>query len=274
MTKAWFITGAARGFGREIVLAALRRGDKVAATVRREGELDEVAAEFGDTLLVHRLDVTDRAAVFDAVDKTAETFGRIDVVVNNAGYGLFGAVEEVSIEQARHQLEVNLFGPLSVVQAALPVLRAQGSGHIIQISSIGGVVAYPMLGLYHASKWALEGLTEALSQEVGGFGITTTLIEPGGYATDWGGSSAVNASQLPAYQEIHDARAAAAADTDPAAFGSPAALARGVLEVVDEAQPPARALLGAHITDIALSAYRDRMATWEQGRTRADAAQN
>ena len=135
-----------------------------------------------------RLDVTDRAAVFAAVATAQERFGRLDVVVNNAGYGLLGAVEEVSEAQARAQIETNLFGALWVTQAALPILRAQGAGHIIQVSSVGGVNAFPMLGLYHASKWALEGMSQALQGELAGTGVKVTLVEPGGYATEWKGS--------------------------------------------------------------------------------------
>ena len=165
------ITGTSRGFGLEWVTAALERGDKVVATARKLDSLKGLAEQYSSALLPLELDVTNRDAVFAAVDQGCEHFGRLDVIVNNAGFGLFGMVEEVSEAQARAQMETNFFGALWVTQAALPHLRAQNSGHIIQVSSIGGITAFPMVGLYHASKWALEGLSQALAQEVRSFGI-------------------------------------------------------------------------------------------------------
>ena len=156
-SKIWFITGTSRGFGREWAAAALERGDRVAATARNTDSLDDLVQKYGDALLPITLDVTDRDADFGAVKRAHEHFGRLDVVVNNAGYGHFGLVEELSESDARDQLETNLFGALWVTQAALPYLREQGSGHIIQVSSIGGISAFPLVGIYHASKWALEG---------------------------------------------------------------------------------------------------------------------
>ena len=202
--KIWFITGTSRGFGREWALAALERGDSVVATARNASSLDTLVAAHGDAVLPISLDVTNREAVFAAVARAHEHFGRLDVVVNNAGYGQFGMVEELSEAEAREQIETNLFGALWVTQAALPFLRAQGSGHFLQVSSIGGVSAFPTVGIYHASKWALEGLSQSLAQEVAGFGIKVTLIEPGGYSTDWGGSSAKHATALPAYDEVRE----------------------------------------------------------------------
>src|SRR6476620_1290222 len=189
MSKTWFITGASRGFGREWTIAALERGDTVAATARDTATLDDLVAQFGDKLLPLQLDVTDRAAVGTAVKDAHDRFGRLDVVVNNAGYGQFGMIEEISEQEARDQIETNVFGALWVTQAVLPYLREQGSGHILQVSSIGGISAFPNIGMYHASKWALEGMSQALSQEVADFGIKVTLIEPAGYSTDWRDSS-------------------------------------------------------------------------------------
>src|SRR5206468_1627512 len=171
---------------------------------RKLSVLDDLVAQFGDAVLPLELDVTDRAADFAAVQRAQEHFGQLDVVVNNAGYGQFGLVEELSEAEARDQLETNLFGALWVTQAALPYLRAQGSGHIIQVSSIGGISAFPNIGIYNASKWALEGLSQALAQEVAGFGIKVTVVEPAGYSTDWGGSSAAHATPLPAYDEFRE----------------------------------------------------------------------
>src|SRR5215468_8319758 len=176
--KTWFITGTSRGFGREWAIAALDRGDQVAATARDVSSLDDLAARHGEAILPIQLDVTGRDACFAAVRQAHGHFGQLDVVVNNAGYGQFGTVEEISEQEARDQLETNLFGALWVTQAALPYLRGQGSGHIIQVSSIGGINAFPYLGTYHASKWGLEGLSQALNQEVQPLGIKVTLIEP------------------------------------------------------------------------------------------------
>ncbi len=178
--KVWFITGTSRGFGREWAIAALQRGDKVAATARDTASLADLVDKYGDAILPIQLDVTDRAADFAAVKQAHDHFGRLDVVVNNAGYGQFGFVEELSEQDARDQIETNVFGALWVTQAALPYLREQRSGHIIQVSSIGGIVAFPNVGIYHASKWALEGFSQALAQEVAPFGVHVTLIEPGG----------------------------------------------------------------------------------------------
>jgi len=194
-SKVWFITGCSKGFGRIWAEAALERGDKVAATARDKATLAPLAERDGEAVLTTALDVQDMEADFAAVKEAHEKFGRLDVVVNNAGYGLFGAVEEVSPEQARDQIETNLFGALWVTQAALPIMREQGSGHIIQVSSIGGVSAFQGVGLYHASKWGLEGFSQTLSQEVAGFGIKVTLVEPQGFTTDWSGPSAIRAAQ-------------------------------------------------------------------------------
>ncbi|HZC52030.1 MAG TPA: SDR family NAD(P)-dependent oxidoreductase, partial [Mycobacterium sp.] len=177
-TKIWFITGTSRGFGREWAIAALDRGDKVAATARHASSFGDLVGKYGDAILPIQLDVTDRAADFAAVKEAHDHFGGLDVVVNNAGYGQFGMVEEISEAEIRAQLETNLLGALWVTQAALPYLREQRSGHILQVSSIGGISAFMNTGAYHASKWALEGLSQSLAQEVAGFGIKVTLIEP------------------------------------------------------------------------------------------------
>jgi NAD(P)-dependent dehydrogenase (short-subunit alcohol dehydrogenase family) len=176
--KTWFITGASRGFGREWATAALDRGDQVVATARHVASLDDLAASYGDAILPLGLDVTDRDADFAAVKLAHDYFGRLDVTVYNAGRGQFGLVEEISEAEIRAQLETNLLGALWVTQAALPYLREQGSGHIVQVSGIGGISAFPNTGAYHASQWALEGLTQSLAAEVAGFGVKVTLIVP------------------------------------------------------------------------------------------------
>ncbi|RRR70057.1 SDR family oxidoreductase [Streptomyces sp. RP5T] len=263
MTKTWFITGASRGFGRIWAEAALSRGDRVAATARRPESLKPLADTYGDSVLPLTLDVTDRAAAFAAVRRAADTFGRLDVVVNNAGYGLFGMVEETTEEQARTQLETNVFGPLWVTQAALPVLRAQGAGHILQVSSLGGLAAFPSLGLYNASKWALEGMSEALAQEVGPLGIRVTIVEPGPYGTDWSGSSAVHTEPINAYDPVRAARRAGASARAPQ---DPAATAEVVLELVDTDEPPLRLFLGTYPYPVVEAAYRQRLDTWDAWR--------
>src|ERR1700759_1930818 len=230
--KVWFITGTSRGFGREWTTAALERGDKVAATARNTASLDDLVAKYGDALLPIELDVTDRDADFAAVKQAHDHFGRLDIVVNNAGYGHFGFVEELSEQEARDQFETNVFGALWVTQAALPYLRAQRSGHIIQVSSIGGITAFPNVGIYHASKWALEGFSQSLAQEVAPFGVHVTLIEPAGFSTDWSGSSSRTAEPLPAYADLH-AENEKVRKTRWAAQGDPTASAAGVVKDVD-----------------------------------------
>ncbi|MET9344660.1 SDR family NAD(P)-dependent oxidoreductase, partial [Nonomuraea sp. NPDC003804] len=171
MSKVWFVTGSSRGLGRDFVEAALSRGDQVAATARTTAGFDDLVAAYGEAVLPLELDVTDKAAVFDSVKRAKEHFGRLDVIVNNAGYAQVGAIEELTEQHLRDQLETNLFGAVWVIQAALPYLREQGAGHIIQLSSAAGLLAMPLGGAYHVSKWAVEALNESLAQEVADFGI-------------------------------------------------------------------------------------------------------
>ena len=272
MTKTWFITGASKGFGREWAIAALERGDNVAATARDPKTLDDLAERFGDRLLPQQLDVDDRAAVFETVRAAHDHFGGLDIVVNNAGYGQFGMIEELSEDEARRQFETNVFGALWVTQAALPFLREQGSGHILQVSSIGGVNAFPVLGLYHASKWGLEAFSQSLAAEVAEFGIKVTLIEPAGYSTDWRGPSSVQADQLPIYDGTREARGqlfkgALAEPGDPQATGSV------ILELVDADEPPLRVFLGSGTLDMIRTEYERRLENWERWDGLANAAQ-
>jgi NAD(P)-dependent dehydrogenase (short-subunit alcohol dehydrogenase family) len=261
--RTWFITGSSRGFGREWAIAALERGDSVAATARDTGSLDDLVERFGDRILPLKLDVTDRAAVFDAVETAHRRFGRLDVVVNNAGYGQFGLIEEISEAEARAQFETNVFGALWVTQAALPILREQGSGHILQVSSIGGISAFPNIGIYNASKWALEAFSQSLAQEVAGFGVKVTLIEPGGYSTDWGGSSAKHAAPLAAYDEFRE-QAAEARKARIGTPGDPVATREAVLKVVDAEHPPLRIFFGDGPLRTATADYESRLAEWRE----------
>ncbi|MFC4947995.1 SDR family oxidoreductase [Pseudonocardia sp. GCM10023141] len=269
--KTWFITGASRGFGREWTIAALERGDTVAATARDTATLADLQERFGESLLALQLDVTDRDAAFAAVAAAHERFGRLDVVVNNAGYGHFGMVEEISEAEARAQIETNLFGALWVTQAALPFLREQGSGHILQVSSIGGISAFPNVGMYHASKWALEGISQTLAQEVADFGISVTLIEPGGFDTDWAGSSSKHSTPLPAYDEFR-AKAQEARKARVGTPGDPEASSRAVLTIVDAEKPPLRVFFGPGPLGIATADYESRLATWREWQPVAVAA--
>jgi NAD(P)-dependent dehydrogenase (short-subunit alcohol dehydrogenase family) len=263
MARTWFITGASRGFGKEWSIAALERGDTVAATARDTATLDDVVAQFGDKVLPLRLDVNDRDAVVAAVQQAHDRFGALDVVVNNAGYGQFGMIEEISEAEARAQFDTNVFGALFVTQAALPYLREQGSGHILQVSSIGGISAFPNIGIYNASKWALEAFSQSLAAEVADFGIKVTIIEPGAYSTDWGGASAKHATANPAYDAFRE-KAAEQRKARAGNPGDPEATRAAVLQVVDAEHPPLRIFFGDGPLAIATRDYEFRLATWRE----------
>jgi len=260
-SKVWFITGSSKGFGRVWAEAALARGDKVAATARNPDTLSDLVAKYGDNILALKLHVTDRGAVERAVAKANERFGRLDVVINNAGYGLFGAIEEITEQEARDQIETNVFGALWVTQAALPIMRLQKSGHIIQISSIGGVNAFPNIGLYHASKWALEGFSQALALEVAEHGIHVTLVEPAGFSTDWGGPSAKHATPNPAYDNARERTRQRRGTVVP---GDPEATGPAMLALVDAAEPPLRVFFGDVGLPMIRQEYAGRLALWEK----------
>jgi NAD(P)-dependent dehydrogenase (short-subunit alcohol dehydrogenase family) len=259
-SKVWFITGVSKGFGRVWAEAALARGDRVAATARDVSTLQPLVDRYGDLVAAIKLDVTDKPGVDRAVAETIARFGRIDVAVNNAGYGLFGAIEEVSEAEARAQIETNLFGALWVTQAVLPHMRAQKSGHIIQVSSIGGVNAFPTIGLYHASKWGLEGFSQSLAAEVAEFGIKVTIVEPAGFATDWRGPSAQRATPMPAYEAAREAIAQFRSGSTP---GDPDATGRAILKIVDAGAPPLRVFFGAAGLPMTRAEYARRIETWE-----------
>ena len=271
-SKVWFITGTSKGFGRVWAQAALERGDKVAATARDVSTLADLVARHGDAVLPIALDVTDRDADHAAVAEAHDHFGQLDVVVNNAGYGLFGTVEEVSDEQAREQIETNLFGALWITRAALPYMREQRSGHIIQVSSIGGVNAFPGLGLYHASKWGLEAFSQSLAAEVAPLGIKVTIIEPAGYSTDWSGPSSVQAEAHPAYEHVREARAKMVRER-AAGPGDPQATGPAILELVDADEPPLRVFFGSAGLGMTRSEYESRITLWEQWDALAQRAQ-
>jgi NAD(P)-dependent dehydrogenase (short-subunit alcohol dehydrogenase family) len=253
-TKVWLVTGASRGFGRAICRAALNRGDSVIATAPDREALDGFA-EAGSRALALSLDVTDSASVETAVRDGIGRFGRLDVVVNNAGYGHFGAIEELSEEEMRDQYEVNLFGVLRVTRAALPQLRRQRSGHVIQMSSLNGVVGMMGGGHYAASKFAVEGFSESLAEEVAPLGIRVTIVEPGPHRTGFAGAGARLARPIEDYAPTVGAAREAFADLDGNQPGDPAEAAEEIVECAHAADPPLRLALG----EIAVNGIRERL---------------
>lgn len=244
MAKTWFITGTSSGFGRILTERLLARGDRVAATLRRPEALDDLRQTYGERLWTARLDVTDPTAVRRVVAGAFEALGVIDVVVNNAGYGLFAAVEEASDDQIRQVLDTNLLGSIAVIRAALPHLRTQGHGRILQVSSAGGQTTYPNFSFYHASKWGIEGFCETVAQEVAPFGIGLTIVEPGATPTGFG-SGLATAPIMPEYD------ATPAGDTRRAITdgsfrldNDPARIVEAMIASADSAEAPLRLPLG------------------------------
>ena len=269
--KNLLITGASRGFGRVWAEAALRRGDRVAVTSRNKADLQSFTDQFGDAAVPLELDVTDAAQVKSAVTEAHERLGRLDVVLNNAGYPLVGFVEEVSEEQVRAQFDTNLLGTLRVIQAALPFLRQQGSGHIVGTSSTVGLMSMPLIGAYCATKWAFEALHESLASEVGQFGIKVSLIEPGAYATEFGqNNSAGMAAPMEPYAEL---RNQVFGNMMKMERGDPKATAEAVLKLIDAEQPPLRLILGNEGVPMMHAVYADRLAKWDEWKAVSDAAQ-
>lgn len=259
MKKTWFITGASRGFGRIWAEAALKRGDQVTATARKLADVADLRERFGDAVLPLALDVTNSEQVRRVVQQAYEHFGSLDVLVNNAGTSLFAATEEASDEQIRSLFDANYLGMVRVLRAALPLLRKQGSGHILGVSSGLGITALPLIGFYCATKWAVEALHESLAQEVKAFGIKVTLVEPGAYATDFGRSAEI-ADALEPYAEFRKQFLTRLASLER---GDPEATAEAVLKLVDVDDPPLRLGLGTSILPRARDAYAERLATWE-----------
>ena len=270
MAKTIFITGASRGFGRIWAEAFLRRGDNVVAAVRNPETLAELNQEFSSNLLVLKLDVTDRTGSFEAIETAKNHFGSIDVLINNAGFGHVGAVEELNEYDVRAQFETNVLGSLWMIQAILPIMRAQNSGQIIQLSSALGLNTVPLMGLYSATKFAVEGLTETLASEVSGFGIQVTIVEPGGFATDFFGNNSLAVSTtVAAYDTIRKGFYDHAADQDS---GNPNATAAAILSLVDAENPPLRLLLGKNTFNWTQHTYAERLKTWESWQDIAVAA--
>jgi len=261
MAKTIFITGASRGFGRIWTEAFLKRGDNVVATVRNPETLTELTKEFPSNLLVLKLDVTDRNGSFEAIKTAKKHFGSIDVLINNAGFGHIGAVEELSEQDVRSQFETNILGSLWTIQAVLPIMRKQNSGQIIQLSSALGLNTVSLMGLYSAAKFAVEGLTETLAGEVRGFGIKVTIVEPGGFSTDFFGTSSLALSEsIPAYDDVRKDFYKHAEEQDS---GNPMATAGAILNLVDSENPPLRLLLGKTTFPWVKYTYEERLKTWE-----------
>jgi NADP-dependent 3-hydroxy acid dehydrogenase YdfG len=262
MTKTIFITGASRGFGKIWAEAFLKRGDRVIATSRNIESLEELSTKYGSALLPLQLDITSRAQCFDAIQKAKQHFGNIDVVINNAGYCVFGTVEENSEQEVRDLVEANLFGTLWITQAALPVFREQKKGHIIQLSSVLGINALPTMGLYSATKFAVEGFSESLQQEVKDFGIHVTLIEPNSFKTDFFGSSSVESKPIEAYGKVKsDFRSGDGLKEEN--VGAPMATIEAITKLVDADNPPLRLFLGKIAYPWTQYNYSERLATWE-----------
>ncbi|MBV1688772.1 SDR family NAD(P)-dependent oxidoreductase [Novosphingobium sp. G106] len=260
MTKSWFVTGAGRGLGRAIAEAALARGDRVTATSRRLEDVADLADRYGERVLPLGLDIRNRAEAAPALTAAQARFGRIAVVVNNAARSLIGAVEEVTEAEARDLIDTNLLGTLWVTQAALPILREQGGGHVVQISSGGGVISWPMNGVYQASKWGIEGMSEALAQESGHLGIKVTIVQAGHMESGFARPTASDQPQFDAY-----ARPRALLSGVGARKGNdPKDLALDLLKVIDAENPPLRVLLGRPLADIR-AVYEERLAVWERG---------
>ncbi|SOE97419.1 NADP-dependent 3-hydroxy acid dehydrogenase YdfG [Burkholderia sp. D7] len=263
MMKTWFISGTSSGLGRLLAERLLQRGDQVVATLRREGALDELKKQYDDRLHVLTLDVTDIRAVHSNVAAAFEAMGRIDVVVNNAGYGLFGAAEEVTDEQIDRQIATNLTGSIQVIRAALPHLRGQGGGRIVQVSSEGGQIAYPNFSLYHATKWGIEGFVESVAKEVGPFGIDFVIVEPGPTSTQFG-AGLDHAVPMPEYDDTPagDVRRAIASDSF-AIRGDAGKTVAAMIVAADSAHPPLRLTLGGGAYDSIRASLAERLRVLE-----------
>ena len=270
-SKIWFITGASRGFGRIWADAALRRGDKVAATARKLSSIADLKEKYGANLLTLELDVTNGEQVRAAVAQAHAHFGRLDIVLNNAGYSLVGTIEEASAEDVKAMYDTNIFGALAVIQAALPLLRQQGGGHIVGISSNLGHVTLPVIGYYCSSKWAFEAIHESLALEVKDFGIKVTIIEPGAYATEFGSQESLKfATGLDVYADYKQHFFTSLKEMER---GDPEATPEALFKVVDAENPPLRFFLGSHNLPWVKKVYEERLATWEEWQAVSSAAQ-
>ncbi|MEV0175534.1 oxidoreductase [Streptomyces sp. NPDC050803] len=274
MARTWLITGASRGFGRALAEAVLANGDRLVATARRPEQLAELVSGYGDRVRAVALDVTDADAAHHAVRAAVDAFGRLDVVVNNAGYANSAPIEEMAEDDFRAQFEANFFGVVHVTRAALPVLRAQRSGTFLQFSSLGGRVGgTPGMGAYQSAKFAVEGFSEVLANEVAPFGIKVVIVEPGAFRTDWQGSSMELHAVGPDYEETVGVMNKYRAEHNGTQPGDPVRAAKVLLDVVGHDDPPRRLLLGAQAVAMALEAGEARAAEtrkWAEASSAAD----
>jgi NAD(P)-dependent dehydrogenase (short-subunit alcohol dehydrogenase family) len=265
MSKVWFITGSSRGLGRALTEVILEAGHLVVATARKPEQLADLSKSYGDRIRTVRLDVTTPAEVQKAVAAAKEAFGRIDVVVNNAGYGFIGAFEEMTADEFKGQIDTNFWGVVNVTRAVLPVLREQGFGHIIQITSVGGRLGVPGLSAYHAAKFAVEGLSETLAQEIKPLGLKLTIVEPGGFRTDWAGASMAFAKPIKAYAPVLDAIRGYMEQHSGQETGDPHKAGQVLLQLVEMEQPPLRLPLGKDAILFLSNSYRansDELQRW------------
>jgi NAD(P)-dependent dehydrogenase (short-subunit alcohol dehydrogenase family) len=263
--RTWFITGVSSGFGREMTSQLLARGDRVFGTLRKTNAVDDLKAEYGDLLRTAELDVTDTQAVRRVVDEAFADFGRIDVIVNNAGYGLFGAAEGLSDEQIRHQIDTNLVGPIQVTRAALPHLRAQGGGRILALSTYGGQATHPGASLYHASKWGLEGFFDSIYGEIASFNIGVTIVEPGGARTEFRSTAGHRmGADLEAYKGTPIGMIRTIL-SDPARLpnGDPTKMVKIMIDSVEQTPAPKRLVLGSDSYTNIQKALSERLAAVE-----------
>ncbi len=269
--KVWFITGSSRGFGRIWTEAALERGDKVAATARRLESISDLQERYGDNVLTLELDVTKPDQVKTVIEQAYGHFGRLDVILNNAGYSLVGTIEEAGLDDVRALYETNLFGTLSVIQAALPLLRKQVGGHILGVSSSLGHESMPVIGYYCSTKWAYEAILESLAAEIKAFDIKVTLIEPGAYATEFGSPESLKMAEgLDIYTDFKQQFVQGLQNLER---GNPNATPEAIFKVVDAEQPPLRLFLGNQTLPSVRKAYNERLATWEAWKEVSNAAQ-
>ena len=264
MEKVWFITGSSRGLGRSLTEAVLATGAKVAATARNPQQLEALQKKYGAQILPLQLDVTNNVQIKNAVDQTVKTFGRIDVLVNNAGFGITGAAEAFTEEQVRSQLETNLYAPIAVTRAVLPVMRKQRSGYILQISSIGGRVGNAGFSIYQAAKFGLGGFTEALANEVAPLGIHVVSVEPGGFRTDWAGDSMTYAPEVEGYEQTVGFVIKFLKNSNFVPMGDPAKAAKAMIGLVENPEPPIHLVLGSEAASILEKANAARQAEFEK----------
>lgn len=261
MSQVWFITGSSRGLGRSITEAALKKGERVIATARNPEKLADLVKQYGDQIYPLALDVTDEQAVFSTVEKAHQVFGRLDVVVNNAGYGNIASIEDGTLDDFRAQMDTVFYGVVYVTKAVIPIMRKQQSGHIIQISSLGGRIGSVGLAAYQSAKWAVGGFSEVLAQEVSPFGIKVSIIEPGGMRTDWAGSSMTIFPVSEPYEQTVGTFVKAIREHSGQQPGDPAKIAKVITDLTDMEEPPLRLLMGSDAVAYAEAAQQARAAS-------------